>query len=131
MKTIRIVSFAVVAAMMGLLCGGVRAADKKELQQRFEQRYPQILEYKSAGKAGETAAGLLEAVDPSDRDDTKLARLINEENTDRRELYRIVAAEENTTPEKVADRMAKRNFEKARPGEYLKSADGKWSRKGG
>jgi len=68
-------------------------------------------------------------VDPKYLDDSKLSSLIDDENTDRRELYQIIAAEENTSPEKVADRMARRNYEKARPGEYLKTADGRWKRK--
>ncbi len=118
-----------VISALTLFSGAARAASKAELQARFEQRYPQILEYKTAGKIGETTEGVLEAVESKYMDDAKLAKLVDEENADRHELYQIIAKDENTTPEKVATRLAKRNYEKARPGEYLKTADGKWKRK--
>jgi len=106
------------------------APDKAELKARFEKRYPQILEYKRAGKVGETMKGMIEAVESKyARDDDKLASLIEDENSDRRALYKLIAADEGVSPEKVAERMAERNYERARPGEYLKSADGKWKRK--
>lgn len=122
---------AIVAALLaaGLASSAASAADKTELQARFERRYPQLLEYKSQGKIGETTEGTVEAVEPGYLDDQTLKNLIDEENADRRELYRIIAREENTTPAKVAERTARRNFQKARPGEYLKAADGTWRKK--
>jgi uncharacterized protein YdbL (DUF1318 family) len=44
-------------------------------------------------------------------------------------LYGILAGQENTSADKVAQRNAQRNFERAAPGEYLKNADGAWTRK--
>jgi uncharacterized protein YdbL (DUF1318 family) len=104
------------------------AASKKELQARFEKRYPAIPEYKSDGKVGENLDGMLEAVDRKDLSDRKLANLIDDENADRKELYRIIADEEKTDPDKVAQRMAQRNYDRARPGEYLKDRNGKWKK---
>ena len=105
------------------------AADKKELQARFEKRYPQILEFKTQGKIGETTQGLLEIVDSKDSSNTTLSKLIGEENSDRSDLYKLIADDEKTTPDKVAARTAQRNYAKARPGEYLKRPDGKWEKK--
>jgi uncharacterized protein YdbL (DUF1318 family) len=105
------------------------AADKKELQARFEKRYPQVLQYKTQGNVGETTSGLLEAVDPKYLSDATLKKLIEDENADRQELYAIIAKDENTTPQIVAERTAQRNFQKAHPGDYLKQADGKWTKK--
>lgn len=55
--------------------------------------------------------------------------LVDEENADRRELYKLIAEKEKTTPEKVAERNAARNFQKARSGEYLKTRPGEWKKK--
>jgi uncharacterized protein len=105
------------------------AIDKQELQTRFEKRYPQLLQFKTAGKIGETMQGFVEFVDPKFRSEQPVAKLVEEENADRRELYKLIAEEEKTTPDLVAERTAKRNYEKARAGEYLKSADGSWKKK--
>jgi len=96
------------------------------LRNRFEQRYPQIHALKQKGIVGETSHGYLDFV--KDKDDSASA-LVNQENSDRRELYALIAKKENTTPEKVAERNARRNFDRAKPGEFLQSADGKWQQK--
>jgi len=54
---------------------------------------------------------------------------VEDENADRKALYELIAKKEETTPEKVAERNAARNFEKAKPGEWLKGKDGKWEQK--
>src|SRR5215217_6307127 len=86
------------------------APTKKELQAKFEQRYPEIKKYKADGKVGETSAGFLEAV--KDADD-RLSKLIDEENTDRRALFQLIADDEKVSPEIVAKRAAQRAFQKA------------------
>lgn len=119
----------VVLAMLGLFALPAHGADKQELQARFERRYPQLLQFKTQGKVGETPQGLVEAVDPKFAQDQAVAKLIAEENADRRELYKLIATEEKTTPDLVAERTAKRNYETARAGEFLKSANGTWRKK--
>ncbi len=121
----------VLSTLVTLVLGAnvARAADKKQLQARFEQRYPQLLQYKSQGKIGETPAGTIEAVDAKYLSDASLKKLVADENSDRQELYNIIAKEENTTPQKVAELSAKHNYEKARPGDYLKQSDGTWKKK--
>ena len=98
---------------------------KQELKPRFEKRYPEIQKYKAEGKIGETSAGFVEAVKDAD---AALSKLIDAENADRRALYEIIAKEENVPVEVVAQRAAQRNFERARPGEYLKH-NGVWRQK--
>ncbi|HWP39669.1 MAG TPA: YdbL family protein [Tepidisphaeraceae bacterium] len=128
--TLNLMTATIAALLVSALAGsGASAADKTQLQARFERRYPQLLEYKSQGKIGETTEGTVEAVDPKYLEDEAIKSLLDEENADRRELYQIIAREENTTPAKVAERTARRNFQKARPGEYLKAADGTWRKK--
>lgn len=105
------------------------AVTKAELQTKFEKRYPQILDFKKDGKVGETTTGIIEAVKSDYLSDKTLAKLIEDENADRKELYKLIAAEEKTTVEQVARAAAIRNFQKAKAGEYLKAADGTWKKK--
>lgn len=119
-------------SMLVVLCGFAFAttgmgASLDELQQRFKQRYPQLQALKSAGKVGETAAGMVEAVKPEFAGE--VAGVASPENADRTELYAQMAKQAGTTPDVVASRNAARNFEKARPGEWLKQADGTWRQK--
>ena len=118
-----------VLSMLALSTAPALAIDKQELQSRFERRFPQLLQAKTAGKVGETTQGYVDFVDAKFRSEQPVARLVEEENADRRELYRLIAEEEKTTPDLVAERTAKRNYEKARPGEFLKSGDGSWKKK--
>lgn len=99
-----------------------------DLQARFKQRYPQLAALKQAAIAGETAAGYVEFV-PGQRADKDAQSLVAAENADRAQLYKLLAAREGTTPDQVAATNAKRNFDKARPGEMLKYADGTWKKK--
>lgn len=108
---------------------GAHAATKAELQTKFEKRYPQILDFKKDGKVGETTTGIIEAVKSDYLSDKTLAKLIEDENADRKELYKLIAAEEKTTTDQVARAAAIRNFQKAKAGEYLKAADGTWKKK--
>jgi uncharacterized protein YdbL (DUF1318 family) len=119
--------FVALAWMSGPAMGEFAQGSKAELRQRSEARYPELAAAKAEGKLGETSEGLVEpvkdaAVDPA------LQKLVDEENRDRRELYQILAKETNTDPSLVARRAATRNFERARPGEWLKR-DGTWEQK--
>src|SRR4051812_3222408 len=101
--------------------------EKARLQKRFEQRYPEIKAAKADGKIGETSRGFLEAVKGAKVDDAT-SRLMDDENADRKALYALIADDEGVDADLVAKRAARRNFEKARKGEYTKS-DGEWRKK--
>jgi uncharacterized protein YdbL (DUF1318 family) len=103
------------------------AADKQELQKRSAQRYPALLAARTAGDIGETSDGMVEAVKGKSLS-ADLARLVEEENADRRELYKLLAGETSTDVTTVAKRAGVRNFEKAQAGEWLKR-DGNWEQK--
>lgn len=103
------------------------ADDAESLQKRFKERYDKLVELKKQGQVGETWEGYVQPV--SDSPDAATKKLTDEENADRGKLYALIAEKENTTADKVASRNAARNFEKARPGEYLKGKDGKWQKK--
>ena len=106
-----------------------QAVDFAKLKERFKERYPKLLKAKDAGKIGETFHGYVEAVKPEYLRDADLKKLLEEENADRKTLYKAIADKEGVPPEKVAERNAVRNFKRAKPGHYLKNKDGKWVKK--
>jgi uncharacterized protein YdbL (DUF1318 family) len=114
--------------LAGLLVPALaRAADDLgALQKRFKERHAQIQKLKSDGIVGETYKGYVEFVD---KKDPASEDLVKSENEDRKTLYDALAKKENTTAEKVAERNAKRNFERAKSGEYLQDSTGKWQKK--
>ena len=97
----------------------------QQLRERFKERYPEVQALKQAGVIGETDDGYLDYVKQKD---PKAEKTVDAENADRKTLYAEIAQQEQTTPELVGVRNAKRNFEKAKPGEYLRE-NGKWKKK--
>ena len=122
------VSLAATALLLAFMPANARADREDELQERFKRRYNELRDARARGTIGETFGGFVEAVEGKSLDD-KLKKLVEEENADRRELYKIIAEKEKTTEQKVAERAAARNFQRAKSGEYLKDKDGKWKRK--
>jgi uncharacterized protein YdbL (DUF1318 family) len=116
-----------VATHAGTLAAHPAAATPEEaaLQKRFKARYPQLQQFKKEGVIGETDAGFVDFVKAKDE---KAAKIVDEENADRKTLYKLIADREGITIEVVAQRAAKRNFDHARQGEWLKEA-GKWRQK--
>jgi len=102
------------------------AKDEAALQKRLKARYPQIQQLKSDGAIGETSDGYVDVVD---RKDAKAAAtLVEEENADRKAAYKLIADKEGVEVDVVATRAGKRNFERAKAGEWLKEG-GKWKKK--
>jgi uncharacterized protein len=119
----------------GLTSTSALAQTKEELQASFKKRYPKMVELKKAAKVGETWKGLLDAIDKKFLEEAEVKSLVDAENIDRKKLYALIAEETGTTPDKVAERNAIRNFENARkqkpPYEFLKIKDaqnkeGRW-----
>jgi uncharacterized protein YdbL (DUF1318 family) len=117
--------FCALIALFGWVSAAPAAESKEELQKRFKDRLPQIDQLKKQGVIGETSEGYLDFVEGSSG---KHGDLVNEENGDRRKLYALIAKETGTDAEIVAKRAAKRNFDRAQPGQYLKE-NGTWRKK--
>lgn len=108
-----------------------------ELKQRFKERYPAVASLKTDGKVGEVHTGYLGLVEDGAGQnkvtvagkEMSVAELIVAENADRTKLYEQLAKQLDTTVEKIAQRNAIRNFEKAGPNEYLKLKNRPWTRK--
>lgn len=121
----------ILVAILALAPVAAQAGDSlNELQARFKERYPHLVELKRAGTVGETVTGIVDFV-KSGGGDAEARQFVEAENKDRVELYKLIASKDGTTPEKVAELNARRRFEKAKPGEWLKGADGKWKQKEG
>lgn len=99
--------------------------DDAAIQKRLRERYPQIQKLKTAGTIGETDEGYVDFVD---KKDPKAADLVKDENADRKAAYKLIADKEGVEVDVVARRAGKRNFERARPGEFLRER-GAWRKK--
>jgi uncharacterized protein YdbL (DUF1318 family) len=111
-------------ALIGSLAIAASLDDQIDaLQKEFKARYPELRELKDKGVIGETSNGFVAFVKS---EDAGSADVMNAENSDRTRLYQLVAEKEKTTPEKVAERNARRNFREARKGDYLRDKNGNW-----
>lgn len=101
------------------------ATDRKSaLVASMKERRPQLIEIKKKKLIGENNKGFVEIKDQNI--DAKSLFLVNAENTERTELYELLAKNTNTTPEFVGSRMAARIVEKALPDTLYQDAKGEW-----
>jgi uncharacterized protein YdbL (DUF1318 family) len=110
------------------LCLPTLQADNAEtIKQNMIKRLPRIQELKKDGMIGENQQGYLEAVQSNIPAADKA--VIEDENADRKTVYEAIAKQQGTTIELVGKLRAKKIFEQAKTGEYLKKDDGTWSKK--
>lgn len=92
------------------------------------QRYDQLQEYKQQGWLGENNRGLVEALN----DSSSAKRLAVEENADRMTIYRAIV-DQHQLGEKgldlVQQAFASVKRDKAKPGDYIQTAEGDWIQK--
>jgi len=113
------------------------ARSKGQVIGSLKARYPAIKAAASSGLIGETWTGYPEAVSAAnlgkkvtDRGKTiTVQQLLQAEGADRRELYQIIAKEQNTSAKLVAEHNGKRKLKTLASGEYYKLQSGKWIRK--
>ena len=118
-------TFILLIVMLFAVPTSLFAESRDEIIQRQAKRLPEISNLKQQGAIGETSEGYLDFVEARSG---KSSELVNEENADRRKLYEMIAEETGATADVVAKKTAKRNFERAKKGEFLKE-DGKWRKK--
>lgn len=116
---------AIAVLLPALLCASA-ADEMSDLRARFQSRDAKLTELKKSGTLGETYLGYIDA--PSSPP-AAAKSLMDEENTDRKRLYALIAQKEGVTPDLVATRAANRNFARASAGEMLKYSDGQWKKK--
>jgi hypothetical protein len=96
-----------------------------DIKARMKARLPAIVQLKAAGIVGETNQGLLAFVGAQQQQQD----LVAAENEDRKAVYTAIAKQQGTTADVVAQRRALQIAERARPGEWLQDAAGKWFQK--
>ena len=96
---------------------------------RMKDRFAQISELKKSGKIGETPLGYAEAVSKEFAQNKEISTLLAAENNDRRQLYALIAKENQTSVEEVGMANAKRYFQKAADSDYFKTQTGEWKQK--
>lgn len=100
------------------------------LRERFEQRLPEIIAAKKAGKIGETFDGYVDTVATAPaQPDAALSALVKAENADRLTYYQAVARGAQSSVAYVGELSAMKRFEAAATGEYLRYRDGQWKQK--
>ncbi len=122
-----ILTLSLVAFGASTLLAADATAAKAELKTAFATRAAQLAAAKAAGTIGETTDGLITAVQSNP--DAATAALILAENTDRTQLYQLLAGETNSTPAQVGERNALRYYQNAAAGAWLRTRDGQWKQK--
>jgi uncharacterized protein YdbL (DUF1318 family) len=97
-------------------------ASSKAIKKRMIERLPTIRALKEKGLIGENNKGYLEFVG-SKKEKTDV---IEAENTDRKKVYGAIAKQQGTTVELVGKHRAIQIAKKAKTGEWLQDANGKW-----
>ncbi len=105
----------------------LQADNAETIKQNMIKRLPRIQELKKQGLIGEDHQGYLAAVQSSLSAAEKT--VVDDENSDRKSVYEAIARQQGTTAKLVGELRAKKIFEQAKSGEYLKKEDGSWSRK--
>ncbi|WKZ20047.1 MAG: YdbL family protein [Candidatus Jettenia sp. CY-1] len=97
----------------------------EDIKARMQSRLPLIKELKAKGIVGENNKGYLEFVGNVRKEEN----VVNDENSDRREIYAAIAAQQGADVEVVGKRRAEQIAGKASSGEWLQDANGKWYKK--
>ena len=100
-------------------------ASSKAIKKRMIERLPTIRALKEKGLIGENNKGYLEFVGNKKEN----ANVIEAENADRKKVYGAIAKQQGTTVELVGKHRAIQIARKAKPGEWLQDANGKWYKK--
>ena len=110
--------------VLGILITNVYPA-AKEIKQRMIARLPAIKALKGQGIVGENNRGYLQFVGQKKEKE----EVVTAENEDRKLVYKAIAKQQGTTAAVVGKQRAVQIANKARPGEWLQDANGKWYQK--
>ena len=119
------VYFAVLAILLFIVFADGALASAKEIRARMLARLPEIKVLKDKGLVGENNKGFLEFVGRQ----KEKQEVVTAENRDREMVYKAIAKQQGTAVELVGQHRAIQIANKARPGEWLQDANGKWYQK--
>ena len=110
--------------VLGILITNAYPASK-EIKQRMKARLRVIKALKGQGIVGENNRGYLQFVGQKKEKE----EVVTAENEDRKLVYKAIAKQQGTTAAVVGKHRAVQITNKARPGEWLQDANGKWYQK--
>ncbi|MFH1217944.1 MAG: YdbL family protein [Pseudomonadota bacterium] len=96
-----------------------------DIKNRMKERLPVLNSLKVGGVIGENNAGFLEFRSSN----KKQAALVNDENSDRRQVYEAIAKQQGVDPGLVGSRRALQIAGQAAGGTWLQKPDGSWYQK--
>jgi uncharacterized protein YdbL (DUF1318 family) len=109
--------------ILGIFVSNAYSADN--IKKRMIDRLPIIQDLKARGIVGENNLGFLEFIG----DQKEKADVVKAENRDRKSVYDAIAKKQGTTAEVVGKHRAAQIAAKARAGQRLQDANGKWYKK--
>ncbi len=119
------ISFFVIFALLFGMVGNLQARSEAQLKARMAERLPQIVALKQNGSVGENNKGLLSArKNLSGKNATRMAA----ENSDRREVYELIAGRANTSAANVAKARAANIRKSAPQGTWVQLLNGTWKK---
>ncbi len=124
-KRILLGLLAVVIVAGWVLPAGLFAQDINKIKQRMLNRLPKIVKLKEKGIVGENNSGYLEFVGEK-KEGTEI---VENENEDRRKIYKFIAEKQNTSIDVVEKHRAAQIEMKADKGDWLQDANGNWYQK--
>ena len=95
------------------------------IKERMKARLPAIRELKDSRLAGENNQGFLEVLGNA----IKNREVVESENSDRRMIYDAIANQQGISADAVGRLRAKKNAERARPGDMIQNENGDWTQK--
>ncbi|MFW6179229.1 MAG: YdbL family protein [Desulfohalobiaceae bacterium] len=110
-----------------LLVTGVQARDKQEVVQSMKDRHSELQQAKDQGLVGEAWNGLVAVV--QDDASQKVQDLVQAENQDRKELFKIIAQETDAAVQEVAKQNRIRMYRLAEDGHFVQDQNRNWVRK--
>jgi len=119
------VYFAVLSIFLLTVFAAGAFPSAEEIRARMLARLPEIIALKDKGLIGENSNGFLEFVGQQ----KEAQAVVTAENQDRKTVYKAIAKQQGTTVELVGKHRAIQIANKARPGEWLQDANGKWYQK--
>jgi len=121
-----VVTALVTMILVALFTTGVAEfAGAGDLKAKFKARLPAILDLKAKKVVGENKEGFLEFVGGQKVNPA----VVDAENSDRLKVYTAIAKKQGATPEAVGARRALQIAKRAKPGEMIQDANGKWYKK--
>jgi len=102
------------------------ASTTAELKERFAERLPEIQKLWKSGLVGENNQGYLSP--RGDLTDEQM-KLVKAENSDRKEIYQIIASNSSETVKQVGQQRAAQIAEQAAKGLWLQDSEGTWYKK--